>query len=102
MPPFYRVYQYDQQFRLRIAYNQTRTWSQIDCSIWLQFIAKGALGSQSQTAAQFPVYSQKPCYVFNFKKGCFKIKCLYKHSCMKCGGMRPSAMCNKFEQTNMN
>ena len=28
--PFYRVYQYDQQFRLRIAYNQIRTWSQID------------------------------------------------------------------------
>ena len=27
---FYRVYQCDQQFRLRIAYNQTRTWSQID------------------------------------------------------------------------
>ena len=23
--PFYRIYQYDQQFRLRIAYNQTRT-----------------------------------------------------------------------------
>jgi hypothetical protein len=28
--PFNRVYQYDQQFRLRIACNQTRTWSQID------------------------------------------------------------------------
>ena len=27
---FNRVYQYDQQFRLRIAYNQTRTTSQID------------------------------------------------------------------------
>jgi hypothetical protein len=24
----------------------------------------------------------------------------YKHSCMKCGGMHPSAMCNKFKQTN--
>jgi hypothetical protein len=30
---FYRVYQYDQQFRLRIAYNQTRTWSQIDGNV---------------------------------------------------------------------
>jgi hypothetical protein len=27
---FYSVYQYDQKFRLRIAYNQTRTMSQID------------------------------------------------------------------------
>ena len=64
---FYRVYQCDQQFRLRIAYNQTRTLSQIDGNLWLQFIAKGALGSQSRTAAQFPVSSQKPCYDFNFK-----------------------------------
>ena len=29
-PPFNRVYQYNQQFRLRIAESQTRTWSQID------------------------------------------------------------------------
>ena len=29
-PPFNRVYQYNQQFRLRIADIQTRTWSQID------------------------------------------------------------------------
>jgi hypothetical protein len=34
--------------------------------------AKGAQGSQSSTAAQFPVSSQKPCYDFNFRKGCFK------------------------------
>ena len=75
--PFYRVYQYDQQFRLRIAYNQTRTLSQIDGNLWLQFIAKGALGSQSRTAAQFPVSSQKPCYNFNLKKDVSKpIVCL--------------------------
>ena len=65
--PFYRVYQYEQQFRLPIAYNQTRTWSQIDGNLWLQFIAKWALGNGSSTAAQFPVSSQKPCYDFNFK-----------------------------------
>jgi len=39
--PLFRVYQYDQQFRLRIAYNQTRTWSQIDGNLWLQYIGKG-------------------------------------------------------------
>jgi hypothetical protein len=60
--------QYDQQFRLRIAYNQTRTWSQIDGNIWLQFIAKGALGNRSSTAAQFPVSSQRPRYDLSLKK----------------------------------
>ena len=64
--PFYRVHQCDQQFRLRIAYNSNKD-TQIDGNLWLQFIAKGALGSQSRTAAQFPVSSQKPCYDFNLK-----------------------------------
>jgi hypothetical protein len=66
--PFYRIYQYDQQFRLRIAYNQTRTWSEIDGNLWLQFIAKGALGNQSSAAGRFPVSSQKLWYDFNFEK----------------------------------
>jgi hypothetical protein len=74
---FNRVYQCDQQFRLRIAYNQTRTMSQIDGNLWLQFIARGTPDNGSSTTAQFPVSSQKPCYDFNFKKGCFKpIVCL--------------------------
>jgi hypothetical protein len=58
---FKHVYQCDQQFRLRIAYNQTRTMSQIDGNLWLQFIARGTLDNGSSTAAQFPVSSQKPC-----------------------------------------
>jgi hypothetical protein len=63
---FNRVYQCDQQFRLRIAYNQTRTMSQIDGNLWLQFIARRTLDNGSSKAAQFPVSSQKPCYDFNF------------------------------------
>jgi hypothetical protein len=64
---FNRVYQCDQQFRLRIAYNQTRTMAQIDGNSWLQFIARGTLDNGSSTAAQFLVSSQKPCYDFKFK-----------------------------------
>ena len=74
---FNRVYQCDQHFRLRIAYNQTRTMSQIDGNVWLQFIARGTLDNGSPTAAQFPVSSQKPCYDFNLKKDVSKpIVCL--------------------------
>jgi hypothetical protein len=43
---FERVYNYDKQFRLRIAQNPTRSWSQIDGNLWFRFIAKGALGGQ--------------------------------------------------------
>ena len=38
------VYNYDKQFRLRIAQNPTRSWSQIDGNLWFRFIAKGVLG----------------------------------------------------------
>ena len=93
---FNRVYQCDQQFLLRIAYNQTRTMSQIVGNVWLQFIARGTLDNGSSTAAQFPVSSQKPCYDLNLKKGCFKTNCLLKHYCMKCWSMHLSAMCYKF------
>jgi hypothetical protein len=48
-----RVYQYYQQFRLRIAESQTRTWSQIDGNWWLQFIAKGPLGNRSWQQLSF-------------------------------------------------
>ena len=39
--PFNMVYQYDQQFRLRIAYNQTRTWYQIDGNYGYNLSQKG-------------------------------------------------------------
>jgi hypothetical protein len=41
-----RVYDYDKQFRLRIAQNSIRSWSQIDGNLWFRFIARGALGGQ--------------------------------------------------------
>ena len=89
--PFSRVYMYDQQFRLRISVNQTRSWSQIDGNLWLRFIAKGALGSQS-------VSQQRPCYDYNFKKSCFRYNCIYKHTCFKCGGFHPAVICGNFRQ----
>ena len=51
--PFVRIYQYDQQFRLRVAQNPSKSWSQIDGNLWFRFIAKGALGGQLVTSNQF-------------------------------------------------
>ena len=58
------------------------------------------LGNGNSTVAQVPISPQKPCYDFNLKEECFKTNCLLKMSCMKCRGMHPSAMCNKFKLTN--
>jgi hypothetical protein len=85
---------------LRIAYNQTRTWSQINDNWLLQFIAKGVLGNRSSTAAQFLVSSPKPPYDLNFKKGYFKTNCLLKHSCMKCEGIVIRLQPKGFSGTN--
>jgi hypothetical protein len=43
---FERVYNYDKQFRLRIAQNPIRSWSQIDGNLCFRFIARGTLGGQ--------------------------------------------------------
>jgi len=43
---FDRVYMYDQQFRLRVAQDPTRSWSHIDGVLWLRFISgKGTYGT---------------------------------------------------------
>ena len=39
--------QYDQQFRLRVSRNPTRSWSNIDAELWLSFIAKGSHGQNT-------------------------------------------------------
>ena len=63
---FDRVYMYDQQCRLRMSLNQTNSRSQIDGTLWLRFIIKGASGLQNPTLSNNG--SQRPCYDYNFKK----------------------------------
>ena len=76
--PFVRIYQYDQQFRLRVARNPSKSLSQIDGNLWFHFIAKGALGGLA-TSNQFQPLQfqqlQKCCDDFNFKKGCYRVNC---------------------------
>lgn len=87
--PFERVYQYDQQFRLRVAQSPTKKWSQIDGNSWFRFIAKGAYGEQSPPSQML----QRCCYDYYFKKGCFRMNCTYRHACLRCHGMHRSAVC---------
>ncbi len=39
--PIVQWVQYDQQLRLRVSRNPTRSWSNIDAELWPRFIAKG-------------------------------------------------------------
>ena len=91
---FDRVYTYDQQFRLRVSLNPTRSWAQIDGVLWLRFVAKGASGMPIQNVNINS--QQKPCFDFNFKKGCFRFNCIYRHLCIKCNGIHPAVLCSQF------
>ena len=96
---FERVYNYDKQFRLRIAQNSIRSWSQIDGNLWFRFIAKGALSGQ---LSQQPLIEHGFGYDLNLRKGCIRMNCRYKHVCLKCNGMHPSVLCNTFKNSHVN
>jgi hypothetical protein len=66
--PFVRIYQYDQQFRLRVARNPSKSLSQIDGNLWFHFIAKGALGGLA-TSNQFqPQQLQNVVMILTLKR----------------------------------
>ena len=72
-----RIYQYDRQFRLRVAQNHIKSWAQIDGFLWLQFIAKGAQGVSNAAVHD---NLTKPCFNYNFKGVCHRFNCIYKHN----------------------
>jgi hypothetical protein len=95
--PFERIYQYDRQFRLRVAQNHIKSWAQIDGFLWLQFIAKGAQGVSNAVVHD---NLTKPCFNYNFKGVCHRLNCIYKHNCMKCSLVHPTITCLRFHRVN--
>ena len=94
---FEKIYCYDQQFRLRMANNPTRSWSSIDGILWYTVIANGE--PEGNTIQQTSV-GNRPCYDYNFKGACHRQNCFYTHLCMKCGMAHPFAGCP--QQANSN
>ena len=92
--PFERIYQYDRQFRLRVAQNHAKTWAQIDGFVWLQFIAKGVSNAVVHDNLA------KPCFNYNFKGVCYRFNCIYNHNCMKCLLVHPAIICLRFHRIN--
>ena len=88
---FQKCYQYDIQFRLRMSINSSRLWSNIDGHLWLTC---GLLGDNPSTSDEVNRNaSAGACYDYNFKGGCYKMFCQYRHTCIVCKLPHPSNTC---------
>lgn len=85
---------YDQQFRLRVSRNPSRSWNTIDGDLWLRFIATCTSTSLGRTNfSQQKTPSKLCCYDYNYKGICNKKPCYYRHVCLKCQAQHPSIHC---------
>lgn len=96
--PYSKWLLYDQQFRLRISRNPSRSWSTIDGDIWLRFILSG-----NSAAVKPDIQKSKlHCFDYNYKGRCIKPVCTYKHTCMKCQMKHPSIHCFNINGNQVN
>jgi hypothetical protein len=89
---------YDQQFRLILARDHRRSWTTIECQLWLQFAATGG-HSVTQNTPRMSYTVNRPCYDYNFKSYCTCINCIYNHTCIRCGKFHPSVYCQQLFNT---
>jgi len=92
--PFQSCYQYDVQFRLRMAYNPSRSWSNIDGHLWLTCSLFGTSSSQRLSQSSFSS-ALGSCFDYNFKGECLKPLCKYAHVCLRCKAPHPVSNCSK-------
>ena len=78
---------YDQQFRLRISRNPSKSWGSIDGELWLRFITLSIGRPFTQNRSRFH------CFDYNYKGNCNKFNCIYRHACIKCQMQHPSIYC---------
>ncbi|WAR28089.1 hypothetical protein MAR_013793, partial [Mya arenaria] len=82
---------YDIQFRLRMANDPSRSWSNDDGHLWITCSLFG-------TASGPPMLKPKTvgqCYDFNYKAGCLKPFCKYAHTSMVCKAVHPVVNCTR-------
>ncbi|CAC5390764.1 unnamed protein product [Mytilus coruscus] len=92
-----KICRYNQQFRLRMAKNPTRSWSSIDGILWYTVIANGE--PECNTIQQTSV-GNRLCYDYNSKEVCYRQNCFCIHSCLKCGFAHYFVFCP--QQVNSN
>ena len=79
-------YYYDQQFRLRMGRDPSRSWGKIDSELWLLYISSPEVSVQKVTN---PVPSRGKCFDFNYKSLCTRPSCRFLHNCIECNGGHP-------------
>ena len=83
---------YDQQFRLKMEKDPTRSWAEVDSELWLLFILPNIRNLTAATPHQSQNQIGK-CYSYNFQGSCYKSPCNYYHVCIKCNAQHPLAFC---------
>ncbi|CAG2196193.1 unnamed protein product [Mytilus edulis] len=84
---------YDEQFRLRKAFDPTGSWATVDSELWLIYINDSTENKNGSTSVNLNTSSNLKCYTFNYEGSCFKQSCFYKHVCMRCGAGHPVITC---------
>ena len=79
---------YDEQFRLKRAMDQSKSFGKIDDELWLIYMANTTC--QSLNPITNNTRSQK-CFNFNYRGVCKRPICKYQHTCMQCGLPHPVA-----------
>ena len=73
--------QCDQQYRLRKAQNPTSSWAAVDCELWLLYVHSMQSRAPSTVV---PSTQNLKCFDYNHKGQCFKLQCVYRHTCLRC------------------
>ena len=83
---------YDEQFRLRMEANPSRSWASMDMELWVTVAAAGSMlpAANAHTNPSRNQYSlgsnpvRNACFAFNSVAGCRWNSCRYVHSCSRC------------------
>lgn len=94
-------FNYDQQFRLKRARNQSISWARVDTELWLLYITQGIAPQQAQVT-QYQQGVVGKCYLYNNKGRCGRPACRYLHRCLKCEGNHSALYCIKSAQNTQN
>lgn len=80
--------QYDEQFRLKMAMDPSKSWAVVDSELWVIYMVGP---SNSSPVSGF--YGVNKCYAFNFQGFCIRNPCSYSHVCIKCGHQHSMLNC---------
>ena len=93
---------YDEQFRLKMGMDPSKSWENIDQELWLIYMTDVPSSfmsfqtSNTVSSTMSTVVNQSSvnkCYNFNYKGICDRVPCIFKHVCFRCSGNHPFYSC---------